>query len=324
MNKVKFILAFVVVLSAGLLGLSIWADTEPDAISISEVVSNYPQIEGETHIRTGYITADVMVRSLEGLLNKNGGYTRNDILPPFVFLDNMPGYEMGYLKILREMASVLRDKTSKVEFEDENLAIAQPAIGYSANDWGFWFMSNTEAQYNISLKHFILYRDSLIDDDPRKGQFVPRANDLALITDRIAEQLHSQVKVLKSSTGVEIVNQDRNADSAKAQEDRYIQKAPFMEIDDNFFEARGASAASLNLMLAMKEDFKSILKDKNAENEFNQAISWLNLAYVDYHWFMVLPGSHLGGFGNHSGDLASDLSSAVINLKRVSDLLNDG
>lgn len=305
-----------------MLGIAIWTDTEPKAVSITDVINDYP-IKDED-VRTGYVTADVMVRSLDTLLNKNGGYTRNDILPPFVFLDNMPSYEMGYLKILREVSGVLRDKTSKVEFEDKNLAIAQPAIGYSANDWGWWFMSNTEDQYEIALKHFKLYRDSLVDDNPREGQFVPRSNDLALITDKIAEQLYSQVKVLKSSTGVEIVNQDKNADSAKVQKDSYIQKAPFMEIDDNFFEARGASAASLNVMMAMNVDFKNVLKDKNAENEFNQAISWLRLAYDEYHWFMVLPGGHYGGLGNHSGDLAADLSSAIINLRRVSDLLRDG
>lgn len=323
MNK-KILASILLAVGAflvGMYGVALWVDQEPETVDIADIKKHYPR---NNEIVKGYITAETMVRGIDKILNKNGGYIRNDIMPPFSLLDNMPAYEIGYLKVIREGAFVLRDKMSKVEFEDANLSKAQPAIVYSANTWGLAFMANTEDQYEISLKHFIMYRDSLVDADTTKGQFVPRANDLKVVMDKLVEQLKSQATNLKSSTGVNIANVDANSDSAKKQDVTYYQKAPFMLIDDNFYEARGAVAASLDLMLALREDFSGVLKDKNATVHFNQAISWLELAYEDYNWPMVLPGDHYGLLGNHSGDLSSDINSTVVNLIRVGDLLTDG
>lgn len=37
------------------------------------------------------------------LLNKRGGYLSNDIMPPWVFLDNVPNWEFGVLAQVRDL-----------------------------------------------------------------------------------------------------------------------------------------------------------------------------------------------------------------------------
>lgn len=314
-----------------------WIDTEPENVTVEEIVADYPSNlmrvtkktelteKEKTNVKVGYTTADMMVRSLENLLYKNGGYMRNDILPPFSIMDNIPAYEYGYIKIYRLMAKEMYESMSKLDMDDENLALAAPAVGFTANQWGLPFMAQTETEYEKGLNYFKLYRDSLIDDDRIKGQFIPRANDLAEYIKAVKGQLDSQSKRLKASAGISVVNTDYGQnDSNKPQPEQLVQKTPFMEIDDNFYEARGAADMTLNSLIALKKDFEHILIDKNAMNEYNQTLNWLLLATSDYNWFMVMPGKHYGGFPNHSGDLSGDLASTVNSMERLIGLLTDG
>lgn len=314
-----------------------WIDTEPESVTVEDIVDDYPTNlmrvtqktelteDEKTNIKVGYTTADMMVRSLENLLYKNGGYMRNDIMPPFVLMDNIPEYEYGYIKIYRIMAKEMYESMSKLDMDDENLALAAPAVGFTADQWGLPFMAQTETEYEKGLNYFKKYRDSLIDDNPIKGQFIPRANDLAEYIKSVKGQLDSQSKRLKASTGIAVVNTDyRQNDSNKPQPEQLVQKTPFMEIDNNFYEARGAADMALNSFVVLKKDFENILIDKNAMNEYNQMLNWLILATSDYNWFMVMPGKHYGYLPNHSGDLSGDLSSTVNSMERLIGLLTDG
>src|SRR5690606_21389822 len=57
----------------------------------------------------GYSTVDTLVQVIGFLLEKPGGYLSNDVMPPSVFLDNMPNFEYGVLVQCRDLARVLRN-----------------------------------------------------------------------------------------------------------------------------------------------------------------------------------------------------------------------
>src|SRR5690606_20316422 len=82
--------------AAGLVLLAIiaWAvgwywSREPDTFWVNEA----PEGSGAV----GYSTVDTLIRTVTWLLDKPGGYLSNDVMPPSVWLDNMPNFEFGVL-----------------------------------------------------------------------------------------------------------------------------------------------------------------------------------------------------------------------------------
>jgi len=77
----------------------------------------------------GYSTTDTLIRVAETLLDKRGGYLSNDLMPPGVWLDNMPNWEYGVLTQVRDLARVTRNDYSRSQSqsaEDPDLAVAEP------------------------------------------------------------------------------------------------------------------------------------------------------------------------------------------------------
>ena len=78
----------------------------------------------------GYATVDTLIRVTSTLLDKPGGYLRNDVLPPGVWLDNIPSWEYGVLVQVRDLAKVLRNDYSRSQsqsIEDPDLALGRAA-----------------------------------------------------------------------------------------------------------------------------------------------------------------------------------------------------
>jgi len=131
---------------------------------------------------------------------------------------------------------------------------------------------------------------------------------------------------LSASVGQRRVNtdlaNDPSATSTQPQEDTVMVKTPWLEIDDVFFEARGASWALLHFLRAAEYDFKDVLEDKNARVSLRQIIRELEASQAPMRSPMVLNGDGFGMFPNHSLVMASYLSranSAVINLRELLD-----
>src|SRR5690242_2758596 len=57
----------------------------------------------------GYSTVHTLIDVMGWLLEKPGGYLSNDVMPPGVWLDNMPSFELGVLTQSRDLARVLRN-----------------------------------------------------------------------------------------------------------------------------------------------------------------------------------------------------------------------
>src|SRR5690554_7137386 len=89
---------------------------------------------------TGYVTTATLITLAQTLLEKPGGYLSNDVMPPGVWLDNMPSFEFGVLTQCRDLARVLRNYHSRSQsqsIEDEDLAVAEPALNTDSESWLF-------------------------------------------------------------------------------------------------------------------------------------------------------------------------------------------
>ena len=59
-------------------------------------------------------------------------------MPPSVFLDNMPNWELGVLIQVRDMARALRRDFSRSQSqskEDRDLSVAEPQFNFDAKSW---------------------------------------------------------------------------------------------------------------------------------------------------------------------------------------------
>ena len=100
----------------GLLGLigvtGFFWDNEPDLFDVNihatEVIE---QVKVERV--TGSTTVATMIQLMDVLLHKRGGYLTNDIMPPGVWMDNVPNWEFGVLVQIRDMARSLRNNMSR-------------------------------------------------------------------------------------------------------------------------------------------------------------------------------------------------------------------
>ncbi len=93
-NIGKFIGALSALLLLGYL-LAIYWSVEPAKFDVVERAKQQAQSNNEKMV-TGYVTTNTLISVSETLLQKPGGYLSNDMLPPSVFMDNMPAWEMGH------------------------------------------------------------------------------------------------------------------------------------------------------------------------------------------------------------------------------------
>jgi hypothetical protein len=87
---------------------------------------------------TGYTTTAALIETVDVLLNKRGGYLSNDIMPPWVFLDNVPNWEFGAITQVRDLARAMRNDFSRSQTqstEDPDLTEADPLFHYDSERW---------------------------------------------------------------------------------------------------------------------------------------------------------------------------------------------
>lgn len=277
---------------------------------------------------TGYATTDTLIRVAGTLLEKPGGYLSNDIAPPGVFLDNVPSWEFGVLVQVRDMARALRNDFSRSQsqsLEDPDLARAEPAFNFDNDSW---ILPATERKYREGIRYLERYRLRLADEAETDAQFFARADNLRGWLVIVEKRLGDYSQRLSASVGQRRVNTDLagdpSAESATPRPGDIEVKTPWLEIDDVFFEARGAAWALLHFLRAAEYDFREVLEDKNARVSLRQIIRELEAALAPMRSPVVLNGGGFGIFANHSLVMASYLSranSAVIDLR---ELLGEG
>ena len=127
----------------------------------------------------GYATVDTLVRVAGSLLDKPGGYLTNDKMPPGLYLDNMPSWELGVLQQVRDFARVIRNDYSRSQSqsrEDVDISIAEPKFFFSNDSW---ILPPTESRYREAIEGFASYRDRLAGLEQPDAQFFARRRQFA-------------------------------------------------------------------------------------------------------------------------------------------------
>ncbi len=273
---------------------------------------------------TGYATTTAIIEVAGTLLDKPGGYLTNDILPPGVFLDNIPNWEFGVLVQVRDVSKALRNDYSRSQSqsaEDEDLAAGEPQFNFDNDSW---ILPPSENEYRQGIERIAAYRDRLVDPAVTDAQFYGRADNLREWLAVVEKRLGSLSQRLSASVGERRVNTDLAGEAAARQSTAVpgdiVVKTPWLEIDDVFFESRGAAWALVHFLRAAEFDFKDVLEDKNAVVSLRQIIRELEGSLQPMRSPIVLNGGGFGPFANHSLVMASYLSranAAVINLREL-------
>jgi len=273
----------------------------------------------------GVSTTDTLIRVAETLLDKRGGYLTNDKMPPSVFLDNIPSWELGVLTQVRDLGRVMRDDYTRSQSqskEDEDVAEGAPQFFFDNDSWIF---PATESEYRNGIESFIRYRQRLIDGDP-DTQFYARADNLREWLSQVEKRLGSLTRRLGNSVVSNRINDDlagdSSAEAAGSQPDTFNVRTGWFEVDNIFFEARGTAWALVHFFRAAEFDFAKVLADKNAEASVRQIIRELEASLEPLRSPMILNGGGYGLFANHSLVMANYLAranAAVINLRELLD-----
>ncbi|MCP4430796.1 MAG: DUF2333 family protein [Gammaproteobacteria bacterium] len=313
----------VVVIILLFLALGIYWSEEPDGFDVSEAAL-LKAPETTAKITTGSYTTSAAIVAMETLLDKRGGYLSNDKLPPSIFLDNIPNWEFGVLVQVRDLTRSMRNDYSRSQSqstEDVDLIIAEPQFNFDSKSW---FLPATESEYSEGIDALYGYLNRLQNPENPEAQFYARADNLKDWLNQVEKRLGSLSQRLSASVGQTRLNTDLAGDAEAVQSTRTAQqldvKTPWFEIDDVFYETRGAAWALIHFLKAVELDFESVLEKKNALISLRQIIRELESTQETLWSPMILNGSGFGLFANHSLVMASYISranAAVIDLRSL-------
>ncbi len=295
--------------------IGLWWNRNPSFFDVKVAAQERAARDNEK-IVTGYITTNTLIEVASTLVDKSGGYLSNDIIPPSVFMDDMPNWEWGVLQQVRDFSKVLRNdmSRSRTQSEDPDLAKAEPKFNTDNKSW-FWPSSEQKYQEGIDLLENYLHR--LGDPTNRSAQFLAGANNLRDWLEEVIKRLGSLSQRLSASVGRMSMNGDSNASI------EIENKTPWTKIDNVFYEARGTSWALLHLLQAIKIDFQHVLEQKQAMMILQQVLQELEGTQKMVWSPMILNGSEFGLFANHSLVLSSYISRANTDMIELYNLLGN-
>jgi hypothetical protein len=319
-------------LFAGIILLLLWFiaflwSFEPDTFEPREVSYQQAQQANE-QVVAGYTLTTSLITVSETLLNKSGGYLSNDVLPPSVLMDNMPSWEFGALEMARDLALAMRKDLSRSQSqssENPYLTEAQPKFNI---DHRSWLLPSAESQYQDAIDKLYEYRSSLTNTGPGSAQFYARADNLRDWLKQVEKRLGSLSQKLSASVGQERLDTSLAGDASASQStptSSFLEnKTSWWQLDENFYEARGASWALLHFLKAVEVDFNDVLQKKNALVSVQQIIRELESTQESVWSPIILNGSGFGMLANHSLVMANYISRANAALIELSELLNQG
>ena len=298
--------------------LGIYFSREPDIFWVNHSADSESGIVGAS-------TTDTLIRVAETLLEKQGGYLTNDKMPPSVFLDNIPSWELGVITQASDLGRVMRDDYTRSQSqskEDEDIAKGARKFFFDNDSW---ILPTTESEYRAGIESFTDYRQRLLEGDP-DTHFYARADNLREWLSQVEKRLGSLTRRLGNSVAANRINDDLagdpSAEAAGPQPDTVNVRTGWFQVDDIFFEARGSAWALVHFFRAAEFDFARVLADKNAEASVRQIIRELEASLGGLSSPMILNGGGYGLFANHSLVMANYLAranAAVINLRELLD-----
>lgn len=313
----KSVAAFVLVYVLIAMVLGFYWNSEPDVLPPSN-----------NQAVTGAATTTALLNVATTLLDKPGGYLSNDVSLPGVWMDNIPNWEYGVLIQVRDLSRAMRKDFSRSQSqstEDPDLAITEPQFNFDSKSW---MLPSSEGEYLTGIDALIRYLERLSDQQQSQAQFYARADNLTRWLGDVETRLGSLSQRLSASVGQKRLNTDLAGDASATQstsaDSELVIKTPWSEIDDVFYEARGASWALIQLMRAIEVDFKSVLEKKNALVSLRQIIRELESTQETLWSPMIMNGSGFGLVANHSLVMASYIARANAAIIDLRELLTQG
>ncbi len=317
----------LVVLLIMMFGLSFYWSIEPSPIDVVARARAAAQVQEVSRV-TGFVTTNTLIEVAKTLLDKPGGYLSNDIMPPSVFMDNMPRWEFGVLVQVRDFTKALRNDLSRAQTQSQEhpaLARAEPQFNVDSQSWLF---PRAEGEYAEGIAALQEYLNGLTDPNDTQTQFFSRADNLRDWLKIVANRLGSLSQRLSASVGQKRINTDLagepDAEQSTFQSSHVDVKTPWLQIDDIFYESRGTCWALINLLKAIEFDFKPVLEKKNATRSLQQIIRELEATQRRVWSPVVLNGSNFGFFANYSLVMSSYISRANAGVIDLRDLLSQG
>lgn len=330
-NKIKRIVsrgfgkisAIVFFLIATLIFFSVYWSNEPAQLSPLELAGD-AEDAGENSGFIGSASIAALINVAETLLTKPGGFLSNDIMPPGVYLDNIPNWEFGVLVQVRDFSRAFREGFSRSQSqstEDIDLIVAEPLFNFTTDSWIF---PASESEYRKAILSLKSYQGRLADIDNSEAQFYARADNLSSWFSNVESRLGSLSQRLSMSAVQPTDDVAAVSLGGLEIEQDALVKTAWLEIDNVFFEARGATWALLHFLQAVQVDFADVIDDKNAGPSLRQVVRELESSQEALVFPVVLNGGGYGLFANHSLTIANYISRANAAIIELRNLLSQG
>ena len=320
LTVVGFVLVFILL-------LGFYWSNEPNPFDVHQNTAEKLADSGQSAV-VGSATTAALIRVAETLLDKPGGYLTNDVFPPGLYLDNIPNWEFGALVQVRDLSKALRENFSRSQSqstEDPDLIAADPSFNFNNDSWLF---PPTEMEYGEAIEHLYSYLNRISDPQNQDAQFFSRADNLSAWLLSVESRLGSLSQRLSASVGQARINTDTSGDPSAGQStparSEMMVRTPRFQVDDVFYEARGATWALMHFLRAIEIDFRQVLEDKNATASLRQIIRELQASQRTVFFPIILNGSGFGIFSNHSLTMANYVSRANAAIIDLRSLLSQG
>ena len=304
-----------------------WWDFESATFDVRQNAVSEAQLANRQLV-TGYASTATLIKLANTLLEKRGGYLSNDMMPPGIWMDNVPNWEFGVLTQIRDTARAFRidfSRSQSQSTEDPDLSVAEGKFFFDNASWAF---PRTEDEYADGVELVEAYLDRLADPNAPNAQFYARADNLRQWLQGVETRLGSLSQRLSASVGKRQLNMGLAGDAAATQAtdapSEQEVKTPWLELDDVFYEARGHTWALIHLLRATEQDFGDVLDKKNARVSLQQIIRELERTQDTVWSPKILNGDGFGLLANHSLVMASYISRANAGISDLRVLLAQG
>lgn len=283
-------------------GYAVWVSIEPEQFDVVTVAIEKADVDNEAQVVNGFVFGNTLAEISETLLTKNGGFVSNDVFPSSM-MDNMPAWEFGAMVMLRDGASALRNHFARSQSqskENSHLSKAEPFFYYSHTSWA---LPSSEGEYKKGTDNLRAYLRNLQNPKGSNAHFFARADNLDQYLQVILKRLGDYSYRLSASS---VSKQSYDLVSDKIS----VTKTPWLEVDDVFWEARGATWALLHIFKAIRADFDRTLRGKAAMATLRQIIHELEDAQAPILSPVILNGDGFGLFANYSLTMANHIARA--------------
>lgn len=306
----KPLLVLLVIYLVVCLGLGIWWSRTPAGFDVEQAVAEQRGAASGSPASRGAVTTAGLMTLVETLLEKPGGYLRNDVAPPGLWLDNMPAWELGVLDQARRLARSLS------AMEQSSAPVLEGVQERLMGDSRDWLYPSTEKRLEQALDGLDGYLAAL--GEGGEAGFGDQGEGLAAWLEAVTGSLDELGLRLSASIGSRDELRDLDIDA-----EALPTRTPWYRVDDVFFEARGQAWALMHLLEAVQRDQADVLASAGVTERWEQLVAELQRSQRRLWSPLVLNGSGFGIFANHSLVLANHMVRARDLARQVTEGLDE-